>query len=84
MRVMDNQTKSDDVRRRLAAIPAAQRCAASCPGWHVNHESWEPERCDQCSLTVPMQMRVLDRELEVLPEVQAEMKRAEAEAFKDV
>lgn len=65
----------EEVRRRLAAIPIAERCDPACPGW-VTGPTWV-ERCDDCSRKVPEAMRLGDEDMHCLPEVQASM-RADA------
>ena len=34
---------------RLHGIPDECVCEPGCPGWFVNQETGEPERCDDCA-----------------------------------
>ncbi len=70
----------DETRRRIAAIPADERCHPSCAGWDIfetnTSRGIEIERCDECFAHLPDDQTVMDDDVEQLPEAIEALARA--------
>lgn len=72
---MSDTLTIDETRRRIAALPAEERCHAACPGWDIFETNTvrdiEIERCDECFAHLPDDQTVMDDDVQQLPEALA-------------
>lgn len=84
-----------EVREILASRDPETKCHPTCQGWDVfetnretEHEGFEIEVCDECNSAQPKQLKLMDEDVEQLPEAQLALaktlERLEAEEHEEV